>query len=231
MAMRAVWPSVARAIPPGIWTEIRALVSEFAKFKKGMPELFYWKKPVMLFEAVKNHILQNHRVFPNMTEMEDTSLQYAAAAVRVQPTTSVKPPQQKHSHERKSFRREKRKPEGNLLCYICEDTNHLFLHCPIPKGERVRHAVTTGRCPCCLARDHAIGACARKRMCRLCDINKASDLTMIFHHFSLCPKGNGQPAKRLRRSDLVNMVKVIKEYDMGDISSSDTDICEKVEED
>jgi hypothetical protein len=233
MAMRAVWPRVVCAIPPGTWTEIRALVSEFSKFKQGMPELFYWKKPVMLFEAVKRHILQNHRVFPNMKEAEDAELHFATAAARVQSKSAarVATSNARRSGTERSSRQEKRKPEGNLACFICEDTNHLFHNCPIPTGERIKYAIDHNRCPGCLSKTHGISTCATKRACRKCDINKATDLSMIFHHFSLCPKGLGRPSKKLKREDLSHMVNILREYDLDGSSSSDTDMRGTREED
>jgi hypothetical protein len=189
-AMRTVWPRIISFVPQSLWTEIRALVGEFAKYRKSLPEQFFFKRPLQLFQAVKGHILQNYRVFASLKDAEP-DIQFAAAAVRVQqkPAPRAKTP-------RPTGKSVKRPADRGFHCFICNDPGHRYMQCPVPKATRIQYVLDKGLCPGCLGTGHSLTDCEKRNLCRKCS-RGASDPLVLFHHFALCPQGSN-PAKKPR---------------------------------
>jgi hypothetical protein len=222
-AMRTVWPNVVRAIPGNIWTEIRTLTREFARFKHSLPEQFYSKKPLVLFEAVKNHLLQNHRVFPSLRDDEDPGPQFASAALRTQPSSSDAG-RRKPSDKTTPKRPEKRPLNSSFPCYVCNDTTHLALECTVPRADRLKLVLADNRCPGCLRPGHELSACKRKRICRLCATSEATSFAGAFHHPAVCPKGQNGPAKKTKlENTLKTVITMLADVNLEEASASDDD--------
>jgi hypothetical protein len=213
-AMRTVWPRIISFVPQNLWTEIRALVDDFAKYRKSLPEQFFLKRPLQLFQAVKEHILQNYRVFANLPE-EDTDVQFAATAVRVQ-----NKPAQGHRGQRPTAKQEKRSADRNQDCYVCQDSGHMCAQCPVPKGTRIKYIMDKGLCPGCLEKGHGLLECRKRALCRRCS-KGASDPLLLFHHFAICPKG-ANPAKKPKYRRLAkSLISSLKEAASEDSSETD----------